>query len=184
VSWSWTTLEGVLRGSSDSRVAPQAPDRSRLLLVLAAVALAGVLIAAGVRAVALATALPASFVGLGLFGFLVAGAVLAPFDRLERRRQPGRASSWATPVVLERAEQRLELARSFAGQFEPLRRDLRAVAEQRLAGRGLRFESGEARALLGAEAWRLLAGPLADDKFSSGVDDARLERLIASLEEV
>jgi hypothetical protein len=29
-----------------------------------------------------------------------------------------------------------------------------------------------------------LAGPLADDKFSSGVDDARLERLIASLEEV
>jgi hypothetical protein len=146
-------------------------------VLLFALSVAGVL--------AVAAALQLVLLGLlTVLGWTAVAAAVGRHERLERRRQPGRASSWATPVVLERAEQRLELARSFAGQFEPLRRDLRAVAEQRLAGRGLRFESGEARALLGAEAWRLLAGPLADDKFSSGVDDARLERLIASLEEV
>jgi hypothetical protein len=87
-------------------------------------------------------------------------------------------------VLLERAERRLELAVSFAAQFEQLRRELLAIAEQRLRGRGLRFESEAARELLGAEAWQLLAAPVSGDKFSAGVERARLERLLQALEGV
>jgi hypothetical protein len=90
----------------------------------------------------------------------------------------------AVPVLLERADRRLELAVSFAAQFEQLRRELLAIAEQRLRGRGLRFESEAARELLGAEAWQLLAAPVSGDKFSAGVERARLERLLQALEGV
>jgi hypothetical protein len=148
------------------------------LAVLVAVAAAGVLSpAAALRAVAL--------VGVALLAAAVAAGALAGFGRVERRRrrraqpQPG-----ASPVLVERAERRLELAMSFALQFESLRRDLRAAAEQRLAGRGLRFESEAARELLGEEAWELLAAPAKADGFAPGLERGRLARLLAALEGV
>jgi hypothetical protein len=128
----------------------------------------------------------ASLVGLGLLGFLVATAALAGFGRV-RRRGHGTGvveGMKAPPVLLERAERRLELAASFAGQFEQLRRELLAVAEERLRGCGLRFESEAARELLGAEVWQLLAVSVSGDKFSAGVGRARLERLLQALEGV
>ncbi len=187
MSSSWTALEGVRRAHSGSTSRLQAPELLRLLLVLAALTVAGILAAAATGALAAATALRlASLVGLGLVGFLVATAALAGFDRLQRR---GRGASAVervkvAPVLLERAERRLELAVSFAAQFEQLRRELRVVAEQRLGGRGLRFESEAARELLGGEVWQLLAEPRAADKFSAGVERARLERLLQALEGV
>lgn len=159
----------------------------RLLLALAVVSLAGILTAAAVRAVPSATALRlALLVGLGLLGFLVATAALARFERLRPRGLGPRDLEGVkvAPVLLERAERRVELAVSFAAQFEELRRELLAIAEQRLRARGLRFESEAARERLGAEAWQLLAAPVSGDKFSAGVERARLERLLQALEGV
>lgn len=184
MSSSWTTLERVPRGHSSGRGAPQAA-RLRPLLALAALALAGILTAAVVRALPSVTALRlASLLGLGLLGFLVATAALAGFGRLQRRsRGAGTLERVKTaPVLLERAERRLELAVSFAAQFEQLRQELLPIAEQRLRARGLRFESEAARELIGAEGWQLLAAPVSGDKFSAGVERARLERLLQALE--
>lgn len=112
--------------------------------------------------------------------------VLEPFGRLaraprrKRRRRQTRAGSG--PAFVERAARELELASGSAVRFEQLRGRLREIAERRLAGRGLRFESDAARALLGNEAWRLLERPLERDKFASGPGPAELDRLLAALE--
>jgi|GEM_PF-2501111 len=149
------------------------------LAVVVAVAAAGVLApAVALRAVAL--------IGVGFLAAAVAAGALAGFARVERRRRGSGAEreSGTSPVLVERAERRLELAMSFAVQFEALRRDLRTVAGQRLAGRGLRFESEAARELLGEEAWELLAAPATAEGFAAGVERCRLARLLARLEEV
>ena len=78
----------------------------------------------------------------------------------------------------------LELASGSAVRFEQLRGRLREIAERRLAGRGLRFESDGARTLLGDEAWLLLDRPLERDKFAPGPTAAELDGLLAALERV
>jgi hypothetical protein len=120
--------------------------------------------------------------------FVVAERVLAPFGRLARapRRRTRRrnAGAYWGPAFVERAARELELASGSAVRFEQLRGRLREIAERRLAGRGLRFESDGARALLGEEAWRLLERPLERDKFAPGPTPAELDRLLVALERV
>lgn len=120
--------------------------------------------------------------------FLVVGRALGPFGRLtrapRRRLRRGQATEFAAPAFVERTARELELAGDSAGRFEQLRVRLREIAERRLAGRGLRFESEGARGLLGEEAWRLLARPLEGDKFDSGPSPEELDRLLSTLERV
>jgi hypothetical protein len=118
--------------------------------------------------------------------FLIVGRVLEPFGHLRRaprgRRRGGQSEGVAGPAFVERAARELELASGSAVRFEQLRGGLREIAERRLAGRGLRFESDGARALLGDEEWLLLARPLERDKFAPGPSLAELDRVLASLE--
>jgi hypothetical protein len=187
MSSGWTRLEGTRRAPSKARGGLQERERLTLLLLLAAPVGVGIVVAAAAGAVAVGTALRLlSLIGLGLLGFLVASAGLAGLERLQRRNpgsQPGGRAAPA-PMLLERTERRLELAVSFSADYEQLRRELRAIAEQRLRGRGLRFESETARELLGADAFQLLAEPGRADGFSVGVERARLERLLRTLEGV
>jgi hypothetical protein len=114
-------------------------------------------------------------------GSIVASKTLSRFGRVERsafRRQPAEES--AAPFF-ERAERRIELANASGVYFEQLRPRLREIAEQRLAGRGLRLRSAEARDLLGDEAWLALERPPQGDKFESP-EPGRLGRVIAALE--
>lgn len=119
---------------------------------------------------------------------VVVTRALSPFGRLARaprwRRRAGRAGEVAGPVFVVRASRELELASGSAVRFEQLRVRLREIAERRLAGRGLRFESDRARSLLGDEAWGLLARPLERDKFAPGPSPVELGRLLAALERV
>jgi hypothetical protein len=186
VSSGWTALEGPLQADPVARSPLRARERRALLLVLAALVAAGVLAAAAAGAVAPAMAVRfASLIGLGLLALLVASAALHPFERLQRRDRGSEGGGGAgSTSMLERTDRRLELAVSFAANYERLRRELRAVAEQRLGARGLRFESQAARDLLGAEAWQLLAEPARADGFAGGVEPAELERLLRALESV
>ncbi len=117
---------------------------------------------------------------------VVVRRVLEPFGRLARapRRRRAQAGEVAGPAFVERAARELELASGSAVRFEQLRGRLREIAERRLVGRGLRFESDGARALLGDEAWQLLERPLERDKFAPGPSAAELDRLLAALERV
>ena len=119
---------------------------------------------------------------------VVVTRVLEPFGRLvrapRRRRRRGQARAVLGPAFVERATRDLELASGSAVRFEQLRGRLREIAERRLAGRGLRFESDAARALLGEEAWLLLDQPLERDKFAPGPTSAELDRLLEALERV
>ncbi len=118
---------------------------------------------------------------------VVVTRVLSPFGRLARaprRRRRGHARDVSGPLFVERAARELELASGSAVRFEQFRGRLREIAERRLAGRGLRFESEGARALLGDEAWRLLERPLERDKFAAGPSPAELDRLLEALERV
>ena len=114
--------------------------------------------------------------------------VLNPFGRLprapRRRGRRGATRDVAGPVFVERAAREWELASGSAVRFEQLRGRLREIAERRLAGRGLRFESNGARALLSDEAWLLLDRPLERDKFAPGPSPAELDGLLAALERV
>ena len=119
---------------------------------------------------------------------VVVTRVLSPFGRLarapRRRRRRGATRDVAGPAFVERASRELELASGSAVRFEQLRGRLREIAERRLAGRGLRFESDGARTLLGDEAWLLLDEPLERDKFAPGPTRAELDGLLAALERV
>ena len=187
MSSGWTALETSRPPHVGVQGRLQAHERWRLLLVLATFVVVGVLTAAAASAIAPATAVRlASLIGLGLLGSLVASAALSRFERLQRRGYGPRGGGSAAPAprMLERTERRLELAVSFAASYEQLRRELRAIAEQRLGGRGLQFESEAARQLLGADAWALLAKPCGADGFAAGVERARLEDLLQALESV
>jgi hypothetical protein len=118
---------------------------------------------------------------------VVVTRVLSPFGRLARaprRRRRWQAGEVPGPAFVGRAARELELASGSAVRFEQLRVRLREIAERRLAGRGLRFESEGARALLGDEPWVLLESPLERDKFAPGPSPAELNRLLAALEQV
>ena len=187
MSSGWTTLEAPRPAHVGAQGRLEAQERWRLLFVLALLVAVGVLTAAAASAIAPATAVRlASLIGLGLLGLLVASAALSRFERLQRRGHGPRAGGSAAPAprMLERTERRLELAVSFAASYEQLRRELHAIAEQRLRGRGLRFESEAARELLGVDAWALLAEPRGADGFAGGIERGRLERLLRVLEGV
>jgi hypothetical protein len=105
---------------------------------------------------------------IALAGALAAVKTLARFGRLERlpRRERSEAEEPETPAFFERALRRVELANASGIYFEQLRPRLREIAEQRLAGRGLRLRSEEARELLGEEAWLALERAPEGDKFA------------------
>lgn len=113
----------------------------------------------------------------------VAARTSARFGRIERqwRATPGTAAS--LPRFLERAEWRLESASGSLAQFEPLRRQLRAVAEQRLARHGSRLGSERSRHLLGQES-SLLLEPARDNRSAPGPGPDELARLLARLEQL
>ena len=118
-------------------------------------------------------------------GALVAGQTLSRFDRLEReaaRRRRMQTES-ETPAFFERAIRRVELANGSGVYLEQLRPRLREIAEQRLAARGLRLNSDEARKLLGDEAWVALDRPQQGDRFAPP-PEGRLSRVITALERI
>ena len=86
------------------------------------------------------------------------GAVRASGAGASAEAPRGQAGEVSGPAFVERAARELELASGSAVRFEQLRGRLREIAERRLAGRGLRFESDGARALLGDEAWLCSSG--------------------------
>jgi hypothetical protein len=105
---------------------------------------------------------------LALAGALAATRTLARFGRLERdaRRSKAGTETPETPAFFERALRRVELASASGIYFEQLRPRLREIAEQRLAGKGMRLTSEDARALLGDEAWLALERLPEGDKFA------------------
>jgi hypothetical protein len=119
---------------------------------------------------------------VGLAGAVAAARTLSSFGRLERRRKTVTPKA-ATPAFFERAQRRVELANASGVYFEQLRPRLREIAEQRLAAHGVRLRSGEARELLGEEAWLALDHPPVGDRFEPP-PQGRLARVIAALERV
>ncbi len=105
---------------------------------------------------------------VALAGALAAGRTLARFGRLERtpRRAKPEPKTPETPAFFERALRRVELANTSGIYFEQLRPRLREIAEQRLAGRGVRLGSDDARALLGEDAWLALERVPEGDKLA------------------
>jgi hypothetical protein len=123
---------------------------------------------------------------VALIAFATMITTLSRFERPRRRpRRRERAVADARPPsFLDRAERRLELASTTAAQYERLRRHLCEIAEQRLAGHGLRLASEGARGLLGEEAWLLLTHPPSGDKHAPGPPPAELARLLQALERI
>jgi hypothetical protein len=121
---------------------------------------------------------------IAVAGVLLAGRTLSRFDPLERSPRWWKRSvkKTETPAFFERAERRVELANTSEVYFEQLRPRLREIAGQRLAERGLRLGSQEARALLGREAWLALERR-AEDKFARP-EEGRLERVLEALERI
>ena len=176
-----------LRGAEDAgadwpSAAPRRPLRAVIVLLtvaaLAAVSLNLVSARSAVRAYLLA------LVALGVAA-LVAGT-LARFGRIKRVRGKRRcgATELQPPAFLRRVERQVELATTHAVHFEQLRPRLRQIAEHRLAGRGLRLDSVEARGLLGDESWLLLARTQHADKFAPGPAPDDVRRLLEALERV
>jgi hypothetical protein len=118
---------------------------------------------------------------------VVVAGTLSRFDRIERvpRRRGSRALvDVPLPPFFERTQRRLELASTSIAQFEQLRPRLREIAEQRLAGHGLRLRSDAAKGVLGEEAWLLLDRPREGDKFAPGPKPSELRALIEALERI
>jgi hypothetical protein len=126
-----------------------------------------------------------AIVTVAIAAYTAVAESLAAFEPPQRstRRLPMRRRR-PVPAFFDRVERRLELASVTAAQYEPLRQRLRAIAEQRLAGHGVRLESDEARRLLGEEAWRLLEDVPHEDRFSPGPRPPELHRLLEALERV
>jgi hypothetical protein len=121
---------------------------------------------------------------VALAGALLVGRTLSRFGRLERSPRWWKRSvkKTETPPFFERAERRVELANTSEVYFEQLRPRLREIAGQRLAERGMRLTSEEARDLLGPEAWLALERR-AEDKFARP-EEGRLARVIEALERI
>jgi hypothetical protein len=121
---------------------------------------------------------------VALAGALLAGRTLSRFGRLERSPRWWKRSvkKTETPPFFERAERRVELANTSEVYFEQLRPRLREIAGQRLAERGMRLTSEEARDLLGPEAWLALERR-AEDRFARP-EEGRLARVIEALERI
>jgi hypothetical protein len=121
---------------------------------------------------------------IAVAGVLLAGRTLSRFDPLDRSPRWWKRSvkKTETPAFFVRAERRVELANTSEVYFEQLRPRLREIAGQRLAERGLRLGSHEARDLLGPEAWLALERR-AEDKFARP-EEGRLERVIEALERI
>ena len=128
---------------------------------------------------------------LCITGLVLAGALTAlpargrsDFDLALRTRT--RAAE--RPPQLERGERAVTLgignAFELHARLRPLLRD--AAAARLAARRGIYLDSPAGRAALGEEAWELLRPDreLPDDRFASGVDEAALRRIVATLEEL
>jgi hypothetical protein len=122
---------------------------------------------------------------VALAGALVASRTLSRFGRLERSpsRRKRAMEAPEAPPFFERAKRRVELATTTGVYFEQLRPRLREIAEQRLAGHGLRLRSEGARELLGEEAWLALELPQQGDKFAPP-REGELIRVVESLERI
>jgi hypothetical protein len=118
---------------------------------------------------------------IALAGAVVATWTLSRFGRLERLPSREVTEDRETPPFFERAKRRVELAQTSGVYFEQLRPRLREIAEQRLAARGLRLTSAEARELLGEEPWVALERPQEGDKFAPP-PEGELRRVIEAVE--
>jgi hypothetical protein len=120
---------------------------------------------------------------IALAGAVVATWTLSRFGRLERWPRSEVTEEPETPPFFERAKRRVELAQTSGVYFEQLRPRLREIAEQRLAARGLRLTSAEARKVLGEEPWLALEGQQQGDKFAPP-PEGELGRVIEALERI
>ena len=104
-------------------------------------------------------------------------------QRLRRRlRLPRRTR--VLPPYFERVVRTIELASMTSAQYEPVRRRLRVIAEQRLGAHGVLLESERAQELLGADAWALLQEIPHSQRFERGPRPRELRQLIEKLEQV
>jgi hypothetical protein len=156
------------------------------LAVLATVALAVLLVLGPISA-----ALAVRVYVLALTALVLAGALAAlpargrsAFDAALRR--PPRQQT--RPPQLERMERAVTLGvggtYDFHARLRPL---LREIAAARLAtARGVELDTDAGRAPLGEDAWELLRPdrPPPEDRFARGVDEQRLRRLVAILEDL
>jgi hypothetical protein len=157
------------------------------------------LLATFVAAVALVVAPERRDLVLDLYVLALGGIAVARLvTLLRRRRQPGERSEFDD--ALHRPAQRLvriaerdKLAREVQLGMQTafdlhyrLRPTLVEIAENRLAGRGVRLESGRAEQLLGGEAWDLLrpARPAPRDRNAPGIDADELGRVVRALERI
>jgi hypothetical protein len=112
--------------------------------------------------------------------------VLSRFERPRRTRRslPRLRRKRMLPAYFERADRSVELASATIGGYDPLRRRLVAIAEQRLAARGVERGSDAARNLLGDEATELLERVPHEERFRKGPRPAQLRRLLERLEQL
>jgi hypothetical protein len=99
-----------------------------------------------------------------------------------RRRLRLRHRHRVLPPYFERVVRTIELASMTSAQYEPVRRRLRLIAEQRLAAHGVLLDSGRAQELLGADAWALLEEIPHERRFERGPRPRELRQLIDALE--
>lgn len=178
--FEWETTGGPRERNAGRRQQLRAFFVLLTLAVLVAVMVGALAPAQAVHAYVLVAVAVAAVVAtvdtLSRFGHVERAPRLRPRRRVAAQAQP--------PPFLEQTKRRLDLAGTTVAQFERLRPRLREIAEQRLAGRGLRPASQTARRLLGEEDWLLLEGPLQSDRFAPGPQQAELRRLVEALERI
>ena len=136
---------------------------------------------------------------LDLYVLSLGGIAVIRLVGLTRRRlQPGERSAFddalhhrvERPVrIAERDKLAREVQLGMQTAFDlhyRLRPTLVEVAENRLAGRGVRLESERARGLLGEEAWEVLRPdrPPPHDRNAPGISTDELGRLVGALERI
>jgi hypothetical protein len=122
---------------------------------------------------------------LALATYGAVSATLRRFERpqpLRRRVRPRLRRVRTLPAYFERVVRSIELASATAGGYEPLRRRLSVIAEQRLAGHGVTLDDDRARGLLGDDAWALLQQGAHEERFASGPRPAQLRQLLDAVE--
>ena len=113
--------------------------------------------------------------------------VLVRFERPARLRRRPRIRVRRVrvlPPYFERVVRSLEIAGMTSAQYEPVRRRLRVIAEQRLGAHGVLLDSERGRSVLGDDAWRLLQEIPREERFARGPQLRELRRVIEALERV
>ncbi len=123
---------------------------------------------------------------VALAAYAAVSDTLRRFDSPQRlrRRLRLRIRPHSVPPYFERVVRTIELASMTSAQYEPVRRRLRLIAEQRLGARGVLLESDRAQELLGVDGCTLLQEIPHERRFERGPRPRQLRELIERLEQV